>query len=403
VLSICRNRCLWRWQHSGRGARLLADKLPPGKVHWVGAGANGWESLAVVGQLQSSRLWLLRVDLAAGTCRSIPLELGGHSPRGVCGHGGMLFVVYDDCADVFGPLDGHRQELLKLPRGARWRHGRFLRRQDSWYAISHDGLAAHAEPLGVPRRWQAPPRFLALVDRAGCDGPIALTTDGHLYDLAHNRVIRVSHGLSGILLVEAIARDGSCIVISQGDDQAKMAVIEVPSGVSYRVSGNPATIAEASVFGATVRTRNLSHHFRAVCVQSDHLVLVRPKDTCARIEPDQHQHDVVLRSEAVAADQRRLAVEFRQIDSPTDAGYTLRLAAWDDGSRAVLDSRGLLHLKSSDPAIPEVTLVLCEGALAGWCADGRWFGPAYFIAEHAPTRGAAIYKQVLKPFVARLR
>ena len=84
-------------------------------------------------------------------------------------------------------------------------------------------------------------------------------------------------------------------------------------------------------------------------------------------------------------------------------GYTLQTATWNDGSRAVLDSRGMLHLRSSDSAIPELTLVRCGGALAGWCADGRWFGPAYFIGEHTATSGAAIYDEVLRPFLARLR
>jgi hypothetical protein len=43
------------------------------------------------------------------------------------------------------------------------------------------------------------------------------------------------------------------------------------------------------------------------------------------------------------------------------------------------------------------------GALAGWCADGRWFGSPYFIGEHVPTPGAVIYEEILKPFVLRLR
>ena len=96
-------------------------------------------------------------------------------------------------------------------------------------------------------------------------------------------------------------------------------------------------------------------------------------------------------------------LSFEEIESPGDAGYTLHAATWKDGSRAVLDSRGMLHLRSSDTAIPELTLVLCAGALAGWCADGRWFGPPYFIGEHVPTPGAVIYEEVLKPFVSRLR
>ena len=136
--------------------------------------------------------------------------------------------------------------------------------------------------------------------------------------------------------------------------------------------------------------------------ESEHLAIERPKGRLASIQLDRHGREMVLASQAVAASCRKLYVDFREIESPDNAGYTLHAATWRDGSRAVLDSRGMFHLRSSDTAIPELTLVLC-GALAGWCADGRWFGSPYFIGEHVPTPGAVIYEEVLKPFVSRLR
>jgi len=404
VLSLLRNRCLMHWQRLGRGARLLADNAPLGQVHWAGDGAGQSASLAVVGQLPNRRLWLLHVDVETGSYHPIPLELGGYSPRGVCGHGGMVFVVYDDCADVFEPVGGRRLELLKLPRGARWQHGRFLRGRDGWYAISHDGLTARVEPLVVRPGQREIPKFLAVVDNARGDGPVALTTEGHLYDLAHDRLIRVAHGLLGIPRVVAIARSGARIVISQSNNRAEMVVIDISSGAARKVSGNPAAHVEAEILRQTVGARNVSRRFRAVCVQGDqYLVLVRPKGNCACIQLDRHHHEMVLQSQTISTSQRQLHIEFQENQSPGDAGYTLQTATWNDGSRAVLDSRGMLHLKSSDSAIPELTLVLCDGALAGWCADGRWFGPAYFTGEHLATPGALVCEEVLKPFVARLR
>ncbi len=404
VLSIFRNRCLLHWQRPGRGARLLADKAPAGHVHWAGSDAGGSASRAVVGQLQSGRLWLLRVDVQTGDYRSIPLELGGHAPRGVCGHGGVVFVVYDDCADVFEPVAGRRLELLRLPRGTRGQQGRFLRGRDGWYAISHDGLTARVEPLVVPRRQREVPQFLAVVDNVHGDGPIALTTAGDLYDLARERTIRVAHGLSGIPRVMAIARSGERIVIAQRDDRSKMSLIDVPLGAARRISGDPAAHAEPDLVQHTVDARNVSHRFRAVCIEEgQHLALQRPKGSFAPIQLDRHRREMVLGCQAIATSHQEFYVEFQEINSPGDAGYTLHAATWKDGSRAVLDSRGMLHLRSSATAIPELTLVLCPGALAGWCADGRWFGPSYFIGEHAPTPAAVIYEEVLKAFVLRLR
>ncbi len=117
VLSIGRDRSLLHWERPGRGARLLADNAPEGQVHWAGSSDEEATSLAVVGQLQSRRLWLLQVNVKTGEYRSRPLELGGVHPLGVCGHGGAVFVVYAECADVLGPVDG-RDWLVELPRGA---------------------------------------------------------------------------------------------------------------------------------------------------------------------------------------------------------------------------------------------------------------------------------------------
>ena len=55
------------------------------------------------------------------------------------------------------------------------------------------------------------------------------------------------------------------------------------------------------------------------------------------------------------------------------------------GSRAriFLDSRGMIHIVSSDKKLPQLTLVLCDGAMAGWTSDGRTFGRAYFLPDKA--------------------
>jgi hypothetical protein len=410
VLSIGRDGSLLHWERPGFGARLLADNAPVGQVHWAGRGGDESTSLAVVGQLQSRCLWLLRVNLAAGDCCSTPLELGGGRPVGVCGHGGAVMVVYADCAEVFEPLGWRRLQLLKCPQHSFRRvQGRFLRGREGWYAISHDGLAARLERLVIPA-WRPDlvcgrgiPQFLAVVDTPAGDGPVALTMDGHLYNFAYNHLVPVAHGLRGILRVMAIARSGERIVVTQRDDRSKMALIEVPSGASRPVSGDPVACAEPEIARHAAGARSVSHRFTAVCVDDNQqLAMERETGGLASIQPDRYGRELVLCSRGVATSRKELRVEFQEIDSPAGAGYSLHAASWGDGSRAVLDSRGMLHLRSSQPAIPELTLVLCAGALAGWCADGRWFGAAYFIGEHVPTPAAVVYEEILKPFVALL-
>lgn len=78
--------------------------------------------------------------------------------------------------------------------------------------------------------------------------------------------------------------------------------------------------------------------------------------------------------------------------------FTLTVAEFLDGSRIFLDRRGLLHLKSSNPQIPEVTIVLKDGEASGWCSNGDHFGNVYFIGKHK-SRAAYVYPHV-EQFVA---
>lgn len=82
-----------------------------------------------------------------------------------------------------------------------------------------------------------------------------------------------------------------------------------------------------------------------------------------------------------------------------------RRHAWPDGSTAIVDARGLLHLRSADPDLPELTLVLVLGkATAAWAADGAVAGSPYFTGP-APAAGlpaAEFYRQYLQPFISRL-
>ncbi|MDJ1479729.1 hypothetical protein QNI16_04475 [Cytophagaceae bacterium YF14B1] len=55
---------------------------------------------------------------------------------------------------------------------------------------------------------------------------------------------------------------------------------------------------------------------------------------------------------------------------------------WPDGSSVVFDSRGLLHLQSSDRSIPNVTILLIiNRPVACWSSDGQWCGNVEFLPD----------------------
>jgi hypothetical protein len=105
---------------------------------------------------------------------------------------------------------------------------------------------------------------------------------------------------------------------------------------------------------------------------------------------------VVARSTATLADTVAL---------PSNEQVLLRRFTWPDGSEAVVDSRGLLHLRSADATLPELTVLLVLGhPTAAWAADGTVTGSTYFTGPNPPQHlpPAEFYRQYLQRFTAPL-
>jgi hypothetical protein len=78
---------------------------------------------------------------------------------------------------------------------------------------------------------------------------------------------------------------------------------------------------------------------------------------------------------------------------------------WKNGSEAVVDSRGLLHLKSADASLPEITIILViEKTTACWASDGMVTGSSYFTDAQPNTYIAAedFYNNYIQPFIDKL-
>lgn len=98
-------------------------------------------------------------------------------------------------------------------------------------------------------------------------------------------------------------------------------------------------------------------------------------------------------------------IEFSDCPRTPGVGYSLRLAEWASGSKAWLDSRGLMHLKNANSAYPEVTLVLRDGQLSGWLSTGEVFGHTYYCgrllgkSERQRIKPEDAWESSIKPFL----
>lgn len=118
----------------------------------------------------------------------------------------------------------------------------------------------------------------------------------------------------------------------------------------------------------------------------------------------------------------QLAGEPRQSSHPAEPAGTYPLAThsrvrlrrwvWPDGSEAFADSRGLLHLRSANAALPQLTVVLATGrATTAWEAGGRVCGWSYFtrlptspgLSPGVVLPADEFYRQYLQPFLDHLR
>jgi hypothetical protein len=78
---------------------------------------------------------------------------------------------------------------------------------------------------------------------------------------------------------------------------------------------------------------------------------------------------------------------------------------WKSGSTAIMDSRGLLHLKSWKDNVPEVCIIMIvDQPTACWCKDGYVSGSRYFIGDSAANylEPAQFYERYIYPFIDSL-
>lgn len=407
VLALTKDRRLMFWRRKGLGALQIADNMPPGTLWWFSRRPLQGVVRAVVGFAEPGGLYLLQIDLNGYRCWTQRLEVD-RGVRAICSHSGALFAVFPGHVLVLSPESGEVIQTLNMPAGMAWVRDRFFRAhpEGCWYALSYDGRTARLEPVMEDNNAIGCPKLLTLFERDGVDGPIGVTALGDLFSTATGDLRKINHLLSGDIDVAAVSPDGGRVWLrcsqnpSRSHHQAAM-VDTATARINYYQFQLPVTV--QSDFSGTVRQTSLRHRLTRIGVdQHGVLTLTSRKGRRLGIEYDPQAGRIVLRPKNASGDIRR-EFTFQSLPSPPDVGFRLSRASWDDGSEAILDSRGLLHLRSSDPAVPEISIVLTDGALAGWCSDGRLWGRSYFIGEYDSASMSSVFETAIKAFAERLR
>ncbi|MEM6964480.1 MAG: hypothetical protein AAF573_06925 [Bacteroidota bacterium] len=96
-------------------------------------------------------------------------------------------------------------------------------------------------------------------------------------------------------------------------------------------------------------------------------------------------------------------IRFERKINPT--GQIFYMANWDNGSQAILDAKGMLHLKSANQRIPEITVTMTIGHTPGlWASNGVVAGGYHFVREGIAKRISEVvfYEKYIQQFIDAL-
>lgn len=279
---------------------------------------------------------------------------------------GAVVLIFAHSVEAVDPRTG--ELLSELDTGELlWARGRYFA-GNGWHVLGWDGASVslvRVPVVGVP-----PEDVIQVFDSVAHEGPLVL---------ARSHGVRKATGellLSGdVSYVEGISKDGSRVLANATDGSFACFDLE-----KLQVKKSPvAPVRWLDARAVYVPTRSLRRRFTHVSARWDgRLELRTPKGQWLGMHvPEGRAIHLNPRDDGGGG----RTVAFAPQPTKTRFGCELAAAEWDDGTRAFWDNRGLLHLKSSDPDIDEVSLVVGEWEIAAWCSDGTCCGPEFFTGR----------------------
>jgi len=393
---------LMRWTQKDLAAVQLSDDVA-GRILWNSPTAPQGHLTLVVGG--SGNATLMRISSDNVVVDEVPIKLQSRGGK-FCTRNGALFLVHDDRVEVYDMHSGHRTETLRLPGGVRHVRDRFFvgPRPNSWQALTFDGQTARLEPVKSSEPDRKLPPLLTMFDQVGVDGPVGITRDeGDLISTAGGVARRVNHGVIGPYSVPWISADGQRVHLRSqtGMHRVLSAGQVVIDTKSLKFTPFYSDGEDDRVLQLVHRHAGLRHRFVAIGLTAAGKLALESRRGQILVFNLQRGLPVLTVSKA---DYRLAARQTFESMDGTDQRIELRRAQWPGGQRAFADARGLLHLVSGDPRVPEVSLVLAEGEeLSGWCADGRVWGKRFFVGpfrtcEETASAQHAVYEATVARF-----
>ncbi|HEV3342119.1 MAG TPA: hypothetical protein VG125_17260, partial [Pirellulales bacterium] len=404
AVTVTHDGRLMHWRHPGQGATEIAASVPSGQVRHISIDDEGVLRL-IAGNSPSAPPGLLWVNLDSLECGQVTLDPKVDRSSSVVFYQSALFFISNSAIRVVNDQGELSPQCVPTPR---YKGGRFfsLGRQ-SWYALSFDGQTPQLTRLPLHKSVN-PSSVVAMFDMRGHDGPWAITNEG--------RVVRAT---SGVMLWHGwlgakveLVKVSDCgrhlivgVVAGQQTEHQHLSLDPSRSSVCKSCGKNAAlALLAAPELYRLLRSGSLRNRFQQIGVDGDRrLTLVARKDHAIRIGAGGRNAAPVV--ETASGTGLSNVQSFQPAPVLPNVRYAMRVARWPDGSRAWLDSRGLLHLRSSDRGLAELTVVLVQsGEVAAWASDGRIWGATFYtgMTEETTCPGEGLLAEI-DAFVTRLR
>ena len=397
VVSISHDRRLTLWTDCDRGPEVLYDGLPPGDVFWSEARSSGVVRFVL---RNNQQLRLVTLTLEKRSCQVIDLPRPLARLRAVFQGANGLYLAGSGRLARLDSITGEVQSVQELPRNATWVRGRFFHVEGRMHLVGTSGMLASFEP--VP---EAEDSFIPW-DAFDCPaegGPVLMQSTGSLVRPDGEMLIAADRiPLKDPLEIVATFDSGNVIAMRERVSR-KGAVVFLPERKVTAVH-DPDSFGAAPDLRRYAREHPLISRISSVTLKDEYIGL-QTKSGRIWLNTAHSVRGLTLRK--LKSTQPLTPGPFgllRNIRGPQGVRWRLRAAETADGSRVVIDSRGLIHLQSSDPDVPEISLALtADDQLAAWTTSGLKFGSRALIDSTGSSDDFEKLRRLLHEFTIRIR
>ncbi len=404
ILGTADGNRLVLWDNPDQGGVTLHSQLRNGQIAWAGRDRDRRTLFVVWANRTHASQTVMRFDLRNYAMLE-KSELALQSDSLQFSVDGSTLIVCDSKQQQIQAWDIANGEMIDaLTVKQTGLCNSFQDRSGNWFAAHFNGLGFDVLPVSFPRL-RSSSEIIFLMAAPHRDGFIAVTTSGRMLH-SNGSDTKIQPAKREDILAECVTAMGDNRWIVFGTATGSFVVEVNDDGTAGNCTPfsaeNPRQTIQTLAWGVAqnrpwIIQKNFRNRFHRIALYNGCLVLLRNQR--AFILQNVNKTLNWVASPLVFSEPLRKEAYF-QCDNKLEKEVGFRLEfARQNQMEAVLDSRGLLHLRSLNSLHTELTLTINDGLASGWTSDGRWFGSAYHCSPNAVSSSNEIDTDVLQPLL----